>query len=183
MKNFLRRLVRFVNDPRYGVFYPRWPVSPKEFWDAIEARTLAYQLSVGADPKPGVAPYGTRAYRQFCRELHPKLEWPDLLGNALFVFFCTWVLWRDFVSPAGLWIALPVLVVEAVMLARLSIQLSPVVWRTWFSRRDGCCAASPAVRRFAPAGVVTRHPPYGGVCNRAFENAISIIRKCLRRSR
>ena len=134
MKNFLRRLVRFVNDPRDRASCSRWPVSPKEFWDAIEARTLAYQLFVGADPKPGVTPYCTRAYRQFCRELHPKLEWPDLLGNTLFVFFCRWVLRRAFVSPAGLWIGLPVIVVVAVTLVRLSFQLCRMAWRTWFSR-------------------------------------------------
>ncbi len=134
MKNFLRRLARFVNDPRYGVFYSRWPVSPKEFWDAIEARTLAYQRSVGTDPNPGVTPYCTTTYREFCRELHPKLEWPDLLGNALFVLFCRWVLWRAFVSPAGLWIGLLVIIAVTVTMTRLSIQFCRMAWRTWFSR-------------------------------------------------
>ena len=138
MKNFLRRLLRFVNDPRYGIFYSRWSVSPKEFWDAIDARTLAYQLSVGADPKPGVTPYCTTAYREVCRELHPKLEWPDYLGNALFVFFCRWVLWRAFISQAGLWIGLLVFVAATVTLSRLSIQLCRMACRTWFSRRKGC---------------------------------------------
>ena len=183
MKNFLRRLVRFLNDPRYRVFSSRRPISPKEFWVALDARTLTHQVSVRANPKPEVRPFCTMAYLESCRELHPKLEWPDILGNGLFVIFCAWVLWRASVSPAGLWIAVLVLVVEAVMLVRLSIQLCQVAWRTWFSRHDGFCAASPDFRRFAPGGGLTRHPPYGGVCNRALENAISIIRKCLRRSR
>jgi len=65
MKNFLRRLIRFVNDPRYGVFYSTPAVSPKEYWNAIDRRTVAFQLSVGADPEPGAGPYWDVAYWKF----------------------------------------------------------------------------------------------------------------------
>lgn len=159
MKNFLRRLVRFVNGPRHWAFYSPRPYSPKEFWEAVDARTLAHQISVGTHPKPGIGPYRPTAYR----ERHPILEWPDFLSNGLFVFFCTWVLWRAFVSPAGLWIVLLASLVASVMLARLLIQLCRMAWRALFSHHKGRCAASPGFRRCAPAAGVTRHPPQGAV--------------------
>ena len=88
MKNFFRRLVRFVNDPHGRAFYSRRPVSPKEFWEALNAHIPAHPFSVGSDPKPGLRLDFTTAYGG----LHSTLEWPDLLGNGLFVIFCTWVL-------------------------------------------------------------------------------------------
>src|SRR5260370_28811476 len=135
MKSSFRRLIRFVNDPRYRVFYSPPPVSPKEYWDAIDARTLAYQLSVGADPEPGAGLYWDVAYWEFWYELHPLLEWPDYLGNVLFRFFCLWVLVRAFVSPAGPWLLLPTFALVMAKLVRLWIELCREVWRTWISCR------------------------------------------------
>jgi len=133
LKNFFRRLVCFVNDPRYGLFYSPGPEAYKRVWEAVVGDSLTRPFSVG-DPKPGIRPFFTTSYR----ELDPDLEWPDFLGNGLFVIFSTWVLWRAFVSPAGLWIALLVFAVVAVTVARLSFQLCRVVWRTWSSRRNRC---------------------------------------------
>jgi hypothetical protein len=65
------------------------------------------------------------------------LEWPDFLGNGLFVVFCTWVLYRALVSPEGFWVFLLLLLVIAVGVVRLFVELCGLAWRAWFSRHTG----------------------------------------------
>jgi hypothetical protein len=71
------------------------------------------------------------------RDLHPPLEWPDFLGNGLFVVFCTWVLYRALLSPEGFWVLLLVLLVLAVGLVQLVFAHCRLAWRARFSRRTG----------------------------------------------
>ena len=95
MKNFLRRLFRFVNDPRYGLFYSPTPEAYKKAWESVVGDSLKQPFSLRTDPMPGDRP----SFKTAFRELRPPLEWPDFLGNGLFVLFCMWVLTaRHFVA-------------------------------------------------------------------------------------
>jgi hypothetical protein len=67
-------------------------------------------------------------------DLDPPLEWPDFLGNGLFVVFCTWVLFRALLSPDGFWVFLLLLVLIAVGLVWLIVELCRLAWRACFSR-------------------------------------------------
>ena len=134
MKNFLRRLFRFVNDPRYGIFYSPTPEAYKKAWESVVGDSLKQPFSLRTDPLPGYRP----SFKTAFRELRPRREWPDFLGNGLFVLFCTWVLRRALVSPEGFWIVLLLLVVIAAELVLVFIQLSRMAWRAWLSHHNGC---------------------------------------------
>lgn len=101
MRSFFRRLLRFVHHPRYRLCYSPSPEECKKAWESVigDSFTRPFPLE---PPKPETGPSFIAAYR----DLHPPLEWPDFLGNGLFVAFCTWVLYRALLSPEGFWIFL-----------------------------------------------------------------------------
>jgi len=132
MKNFFRRLFRFVHDPRYGFCYSPSPEECKKAWESVIGDSFTRPFSLGA-PKPETG----LSFIEARRDLHPPLEWPDFLGNGLFVVFCTWVLHRALLSPKGFWVFLLLLVVMAVGLVRLFVELSRLAWCACFSRHTG----------------------------------------------
>jgi hypothetical protein len=132
LNSFFRRLFRFVDDPRYGLCYSPSPEDCKEAWESVIGNSFTRPISLGA-PKPKTGPSFIGAYR----DLDPPLEWPDFLGNGLFVVFCTWVLYHALVSPEGFWVLLLVLLVLAVGLVWLFVELCRLAWRAWFSRHTG----------------------------------------------
>jgi hypothetical protein len=134
VKYFLRRLFRFVNDPRYGLFYWPTPDAYKKALDSVVGDSLKQPFSLSVDPMPGDRP----SFKTAFRELRPRREWPDYLGNGLFVLFCTWVLRRALVSPEGFWIVLLLLVVIAAELVSVFIQLCRMAWRAELSHHNGC---------------------------------------------
>ena len=133
MKYFLRRLFRFVNDHRYGLCYSPTPEEYKKAWESVVGDSLKQPFSLITDPMPGDRP----SFKTAFRELHPRREWPDFLGNGLFVLFCTWVLRRALVSPEGFGIVLLLLVVIAAELVSVFFQLCRMAWHAWFSHHEG----------------------------------------------
>jgi prolipoprotein diacylglyceryltransferase len=134
VKNFLRRLFRFVNDPRYGLCYSPTPEAYKKAWESVVGDSLKQPFSLIRDPMPGDRP----SFKTAFRELRPPLEWPDFLGNGLFVLFCVWVLTRAIMSPEGFWIFLLTLLVIAMGLVRLFVEVCRLAWRAWLSHHNGC---------------------------------------------
>lgn len=132
MRSFFRRLFRFVHDPRYGLCYSPSPEECKKAWKSVVGDSFTCPFPLEA-PKPETGPSFIRAYR----DLDPPLEWPDFLGNGLFVVFCTWVLYRALLSPQGFWVLLLVLLVLAVGLVQLVVALCQMAWRARFSRHSG----------------------------------------------
>ena len=132
MKSFFRRLFRFVRDPRDGLCYSPSAEECKKAWESVVGDSFTRPFSLAA-PKPETAPSFIAAYR----DLDPPLEWPDFLGNGLFVVFYTWVLYRASVSPGGFWVLLLVLLVLAVGLVQLVVALCRLAWRARFSRHRG----------------------------------------------
>ena len=130
MNSFFRRLFRFVHDPRYGFCYSPSAEKYRKALESVIGDSLTRPFSLDA-PEPENAPSFVEAYR----ELHPPLEWPDFLGNGLFVVFCTWVLYRALLLPEGFWILLLVLLVLAVGLVQLVVAHCRLAWRVRFSRR------------------------------------------------
>jgi hypothetical protein len=133
MKNFFRRLIRFVNDPRYRIFYSPRTEDYLKVWDALVGDSMAHpfaETDFGSENRPSFA--------TALQEVHPPLEWPDFLGNVLFIVFAVWVLARGVLSSEGVWLFLLSLVVIAVSAARLLFGLCRLAWRRWFSRDTGC---------------------------------------------
>ena len=118
MKSFLRRLFRFVHDLRYGLCYSPSAEECKKAWESVIGDCFTRPFSLAA-PKPETGPSFIGAYR----DLDPPLEWPDFLGNGLFVVFCTWVLYRALLSPDGFWVFLLLLLLIAVGLVWLIVEL------------------------------------------------------------
>jgi hypothetical protein len=132
MKSFFRHLFRFVHDPRYGLCYSPSPEEWKKAWESVIGGSFRRPFSLGA-PKPE----NGRSFIGAYRDLDPPLEWPDFLGNGLFVVFCTWVLYRALLSPEGFWVFLLLFVLIAVGLVQLVVAFCQLGWRAWFSRRKG----------------------------------------------
>lgn len=133
MKSFFRRMFRFVHDPRYGLCYSPSAEECKKAWESVIGDSFTRPSSLEA-PKPETGPSFIAAHRA----LDPPLEWPDFLGNCLFVVFCTWVLYRALLSPEGLWIFLLLLLVTAVGVVWLFVELCRLAWRAGFSHHKGC---------------------------------------------
>jgi hypothetical protein len=134
VKSFLRRLFRFVNDPRYALCYSPSDEEYKKAWESVVGDSLTRPFSSRTDPEPRTRPSFVEAYR----ELRPPLEWPDFLGNGLFVLFCVWVLTRTILSPEGFWIFLLTLLVIAMGLVRLFVEVCRMARRAWLSHHNGC---------------------------------------------
>jgi hypothetical protein len=64
VKNFLRRLFRFVNDPRYGIFYSPTPEAYKKAWESVVGDSLKQPFSMRTDPMPGDRPSFKTAFRE-----------------------------------------------------------------------------------------------------------------------
>jgi hypothetical protein len=116
LKTFFRRLFRFIHDPRYGLRYSPSPEEYKKALESVIGDSFRRPFSLGA-PEPENGPSFIEAYR----DLHLPLEWPQFLGNGLFVVFCTWVLYRALLSPECFWVLLLVFLVLAVGLVQLVV--------------------------------------------------------------
>lgn len=132
MKSFFRRLFRFVRDPRYGLCYSPSAEECKKAWESVIGDSFTRPFSLEA-PKPETGPSFIAAYR----DLDPPLEWPDFLGNGLFVVFCTWVLYRALLSAEGFCVFLLLLLVIVVGLVRPFVEVCRLAWPARFSHRRG----------------------------------------------
>lgn len=93
--NLARRLFRFVKDPRYRLLYDGPRKDAHELCDMLSGRLLTADLCAPRDvPRCDLFQQVTA---RFWDEIAPRWEWPDYLGNFLFVIACWHVaFWASF---------------------------------------------------------------------------------------
>jgi hypothetical protein len=78
MRNFFRRLFRFVHDPRYGLSYSPSPEECRKAWESVAGYSFTRPFSLD-DPETGTRQPFIEAYR----DLAPPLDWPDFSRQRL----------------------------------------------------------------------------------------------------
>jgi hypothetical protein len=87
-----KRLFRFVTDPRYRLLYGGPWMSTERLCYQLQVRLLTADLCTAPDVPRRVLYSEVAA--SFWEEISPRWEWPEYLGNSVFVIGCWYVvLW------------------------------------------------------------------------------------------